>query len=66
MVILISFYHVIKYRTMKQGCPATIKFCLSQDYQKLVVSYVNLDHNHTVGKVYIKGMVITCLLTNIL
>ena len=51
---------------MKQGCPATIKFCLSEDYQKLVVSYVNLDHNHAVGKVDIKGMVIACLFTNVL
>ena len=66
MSLLITFYHVIKYRAMKQGCPATIKFCLSEDYQKLVVSYVNLDHNHAVGKVDIKGMVIACLFTNVL
>ena len=51
---------------MKQGCPATIKFRLSEDYQKLVVSYVNLDYNHAVGKVDIKGMVIACLFTNVL
>ena len=36
-----------------QGCPATIKLCLSEDYQKLVVSHVNLEHNHVVVKVSI-------------
>jgi len=38
------------YRTFKQDCEAKVKLCLSKDYQKLVVSKVNLDM-HIVDKV---------------
>ena len=41
----------------KQDCPATVKLCLSEDCQKLVVSHVNLDHNHAVEKIGINLIV---------
>ena len=58
----LSYAHICtslcyKYRTIKQDCPATIKLCLSEDYQKLVVSHVDLNHNHAVGKVGINLLV---------
>jgi len=39
------------YRTFKQDCEAKIKLCLSKGHQKLVISEVNLEHNHVVDKV---------------
>ena len=48
-VIIIMIPYI--YRTFKQDCEAKIKLCLSKDYQKLVVSEVNLEHNHIVDKV---------------
>ncbi|XP_065905426.1 uncharacterized protein [Dysidea avara] len=37
-------------KTIKQGCPASVKLCLTEDCQQLTVSHVNMNHNHDVNK----------------
>ena len=44
-------FYVLLCRTIKQGCPASVKLCLTEDCQQLTVSHVNMNHNHDVNKV---------------
>ena len=39
---------VVYFRTFKQNCPAGIKL---EDCQSLIVTGINLHHNHAIGQV---------------
>ena len=42
---------IMLYSTFKRCCPAGIKLGLTDDCQKLVVTEVQLEHNHATSKV---------------
>lgn len=58
LVLMTDYYFVLCYdkscifsSTIKQGCTAGIKFSLTGDGQRLVVTAVNENHNHELNKV---------------
>jgi len=47
LVVIVCFY---VFRTMKILCPAYIKCSASREKQQLVITHVELDHNHEVSQ----------------